>query len=139
MILNIFYSCFYWFFLFFFSNQVKKFIFKWIGKKNHENCCFIEIMQYFVSSLPSYPILPQMVGLSQYMKDLFTQFERNWSLHIGCNIYYSVTHSFLYASSAWLSHSGFATDFYLVKISRNAIAMPAIKNCWQYVVHYLLD
>ena len=54
------------------------------------------------------------------MKDLFTHFQRNWSLHIGCNIYYSVTPSFFHISSARLSRTGFATDFatdfYLVKI-----------------------
>ena len=39
-------------FLVFLSNQVKKLVFKRIGKKNTANCCFIEIILYFVSSLP---------------------------------------------------------------------------------------
>ena len=36
------------------------------------------------------------------------------AFHIGCNIYYSVTPSFLHAVSAWLSHAGLFTYLYLV-------------------------
>ena len=53
-------------FLVFLSNKVKTLIFKNKLEKNHENCYFTKIILYLISSLPSYPILPQMVGLSEY-------------------------------------------------------------------------